>query len=235
MAQETLLIEVAAGNISGVKKALRKGANVNFIFDSGDFALKLAASDEKYFQVAKLLIEKGANVDLVNSHGVSALMEACKNGCRELVCLLLSKGAQVDLKDNQQQTALMYSCESLEPKSLEVARELLKHKANIDLSVLQDGEGRSALMIACANNNRLAVDLLLHHGRAQVNLRDKKEQSALMIACKTGQTKIIKTLLNSGANVHAEDNEGKTALTRACEAEIPGIVELLLIEGALYS
>ena len=63
---ERLLLEVANGNIKGIKEALRLGADINFINEQQDFALKIAASDDKYFTVAKLLIKRSADVNLWN-------------------------------------------------------------------------------------------------------------------------------------------------------------------------
>ena len=50
-ANSELLREVENNNISGIKKALKKGADINYVDKSGRFALWLA-SDDSYYKVS---------------------------------------------------------------------------------------------------------------------------------------------------------------------------------------
>ena len=56
------------------------------------------ASWKGHCKVVKLLLKKGARVDLQDGDGLSALMHASREGHCEVVQLLLKKGAQVDLR-----------------------------------------------------------------------------------------------------------------------------------------
>ena len=87
-----LLREVRNRNIKEIKKALKKGADINYVDESGNFAL-LLASDDSYYKVAKFLIKKGADVNLTNSDGLTALMKACEKryDTEAIVKLLLKK------------------------------------------------------------------------------------------------------------------------------------------------
>ena len=212
-----LLECVATKKIGGIKEALHNGANIDYIDGRGDFALQLAARDDKYFAVAKLLIERGANVNLVNQSGISALMEASKNGCIKLVRLLLFNGALTNLEDWQQKTALMHLCSNKaipKAKFLEVAQQIIKHGANLNH---QTSTGKSALMVACTEDNLLAVNFLLYR-ITKVNLLDNTGQSALMMACKQGLKEIAELLIEYGAHTDVQDKGGKTALITAYEA-----------------
>ena len=73
-----LLEEVQNNNIKGIKKALKEGADVNYVDESGNFALLLASNSDFNYEVAKFLIKKGANVNLANSNGETALMKSCE-------------------------------------------------------------------------------------------------------------------------------------------------------------
>ena len=62
---------------------------------------------EKYVEIARLLLEKGADVNAHERFGRTALMAAASSGAPEMVQLLLDKGAKVEAKDIYGTTALM--------------------------------------------------------------------------------------------------------------------------------
>ena len=51
-------------------------------------------------KMVKLLLDRGARVDLKNQLGHSILMIACMNGEFNIAKLLLEKGAQIDARSN---------------------------------------------------------------------------------------------------------------------------------------
>lgn len=53
-----------------------------------------------------------------------------------------------------------------------------------------------------------------------------------MTACKFGRLKYVRLLLEKGADIHAKDNKGRTALIYADEAGHLECVQLLLEKGA---
>ena len=58
------------------------------------------------------------------------------------------------------------------------------------------------------------VDMLLNKGGA-VDQRDEKGATALHLASLVGSARTVRILLARGANVHAVDNDGQTAVTYA--------------------
>ncbi|KAI5790034.1 hypothetical protein FPQ18DRAFT_411062 [Pyronema domesticum] len=60
--------------------------------------------------VVRLLIEKGAQVDLKDQDGKTALLCAAQDGEKDVVRVLLEEGAQIDLEDKYGETALDYAC-----------------------------------------------------------------------------------------------------------------------------
>src|SRR5207249_12170273 len=67
-------------------------------------------------ELMKLLIAKGATVNLQARNGRTALMYAAKNGDTEAVKALLNAGASVNIADEEAETALMeavtFSCDA---------------------------------------------------------------------------------------------------------------------------
>lgn len=56
--------------------------------------------------MADLLLKSGANINLTDKNGNTALMEAAKNGYGNVVKLLMSAGAKADAKNNDGMTAI---------------------------------------------------------------------------------------------------------------------------------
>ncbi len=65
-----------------------------------------------YFNIAALLLEKGAPVDLQEDERWSALMIASLNAHLQVVKLLLEKGARIDLQEDDGWSALMIASEN---------------------------------------------------------------------------------------------------------------------------
>ncbi|HBC75655.1 MAG TPA: hypothetical protein DC017_12555 [Candidatus Wallbacteria bacterium] len=107
--------------------------------------------------------------------------------------------------------------------------------------------GRQELIVAADRDEYDLVKLLLHSRPQFVNVTDRNGFPALFFAAQKGNEKIVKLLLDRGANPNiagkillpplAEGGEGEapitaTALTAACAAGKAGIVKMLCAHGA---
>ncbi|MDE0040189.1 MAG: ankyrin repeat domain-containing protein [Gammaproteobacteria bacterium] len=113
--------------------------------------------------VAKVrtLIEAGADVNVRNHKGQSALHCAAKAGFVDIVALLLEHGSQVDAQDRQGETPLASALRSTvkdKAKLHDVVRLIVNAGADCELA---DHKGRSPRAIAGAKRNaRVWVDAL---------------------------------------------------------------------------
>ena len=80
---------------------------------------------------AKLLLDRGANIDLADNDGKTALDFAAINGHLHIVTLLLDRGANINIADNGGKTALMMAVEN---DNIDTAQLLLDKAANINLA-----------------------------------------------------------------------------------------------------
>ena len=104
------------------------------------------ASKNGQVEVAKSILERGAQINLKTNDGTSALHIASQNGHVDVAKLLLEKGAKVDLLNNDQCSSLMIACEHGQTA---VTQVLLDHNAD---TYLRNKKNQTALEIAKENN-----------------------------------------------------------------------------------
>ena len=153
--------------------------NSPIIFDVGDVANKtplycatLAHHMVPLHQVlmtTSMLLEAGADVNVQNSDGQSALMLAATEGCDELVRLLLDAGADVNAQDSSGRSALMLAAEE---GNDDLVRLLLDAGAN---DKTQCCLGHTALSYAAECGYGKVVGLLLE--KAPPTLEDSAHLS----------------------------------------------------------
>nr|GMD62877.1 putative E3 ubiquitin-protein ligase XBAT35 isoform X2 [Ipomoea batatas] len=93
--EELLYQQVNYGNTAGIKALRNDGAGLEWIDREGKTPLIMACMNPKLFDVAKTLIELGANVNAYRPgrHAGTPLHHAAKRGLVQTVLLLLSHGA----------------------------------------------------------------------------------------------------------------------------------------------
>ena len=134
-----LMRACAQNRVRFVMALLEKGVEVNAQTGNGLTALMLCHGDSP---VTRLLLEGGANPNLCDRDGETALMCACENGNAKGMLVLLKYGANADIKCNKGMTALMYAAAG---NHLSMVKILLVH--GVDKSV-KDGYERDAIEIA---------------------------------------------------------------------------------------
>ncbi|KAK3257814.1 hypothetical protein CYMTET_33111, partial [Cymbomonas tetramitiformis] len=109
---------------------------------------------------------------------------------------------------------------------VEMVRELVGKGAEVDA---EDGEGRTALTVALAFGQEAAARALLEAG-AGVNAGTGRRP--LHVAAEKGKVEMLIELAGKGAEVDAEDREGRTALMVALAFGQEGAARALLEAGA---
>ena len=127
-------------------------------------------------KTVKLLIQKGADVNLCKKNGASPLYIACQNGHESTAQLLLNNGAEVNLCDKEGESPLFKDCHNGHEST---AQLLLNNGAEVNLC---NKNGSGPLCIACQNGHESTAQLLLNNG-AEVNLCHKEGASPLFIGC----------------------------------------------------
>ena len=198
---------------------------------SNPSALMIAANHNR-LEMAKMLIDKGANVNSKDKNGSTALMfaisyEAGRN--TELIKLLLSKGADANVTNKEGSTALMVAIGSQTADSAEVVKLLLEKGADVNA---KSTKGVTALMVASKEKNLTALKLLLAK-KPDLEASDTTYKlTALMFAVSEQNLDAAQELIANGANVNAKAAEGLTPLAIAKAKNNQALVDLLLKAGA---
>ena len=176
--------------------------------------------------VAKLLLDKGADLEAGCNNGGTALWRS--TGGPTVMRLLLEKGANVEAKDSLDgMTPLMRA--SKFQSAAHTVQLLLQYGAEVDS---KDGQhGNTALIWAIEEDSGETVKLLLEH-KANLELTNNKGHTAFSIACGLGRLGIARLLLDKGVDVESRDPNGTSALSKACMGRSDSVVELLLKHGA---
>ncbi|HET7608636.1 MAG TPA: ankyrin repeat domain-containing protein [Gammaproteobacteria bacterium] len=199
----------------------------------------------KAIDVARLLLDKGANVnaqlkrrppyrnvpqdrggDSILSQGATPLLRAARAGDTPMVELLLEHGALVDLPSNQGVTPLMAAA------GVEFGLRVTRGRNRTDEGVLSTmralldaGADINARMLMEPRGESAAHLLVIeqrlsdysydYRGRQVPSVRAKPHRTALHGAAMKGFTPIVKFLAENGADLYAKDANGATALDLA--------------------
>lgn len=114
---------VESGDVAAVCRAIADGADINAIRDNeGKTPLHQAAYGGNT-EIARLLIEQGANVNAADKYGITPLMNACDGGFVETARLLIEQGADVNAVDENLETVIDNISYLSQPEIYDLLRE----------------------------------------------------------------------------------------------------------------
>ena len=140
------------------------------------------------------LIQTGADVNVQNEQGMTALMMASQNGHVELVVELIEAGANMDTKSYCGDTALIYATKE---EKIYCVQKLIELGANVNI---QGEYGRTALMRAfhVVNGSGKFIEALLEGG-ANPDIMDNDGMTALAWAIERENLYSMDKLISAGA------------------------------------
>ena len=201
---------------------------------------QIAGEAESYAGEVRSLLAKGADPNVPDRDGRTAVHGAAAISAAETMQALLSAGGNPNRRDRDGNTPL-HLASAAPPLSGAVAtiRLLLRSEADPGIA---NGEGRTALHLAASHHEHPeAVDALLAHG-ADADRKDRWRSTALHAAVGpnpgwpgwsgAGLPGIVQALLAGGADPRLSDGEGLSALQRFVREGIgSGETAALLIEA----
>jgi ankyrin repeat protein len=174
-----LLKAAQAGSTADVEAALKAGADVDAVDESGNTALSIAAAGG-HEAVAQALLAAKADPDRANGAGLSPLMRAAAQGRDAIVKALLAARADVAATDGRGRTALVHAARS---GSVATVKALLAAGADVAAA---DQDGGTALHGAAAEGHVDVVKALLA-AKADPRVQDANGQTPFDLAQEEGQ------------------------------------------------
>ena len=254
---ETALHLVArAGNVEAAKLLLKAGAKVDPRESFGGQTPLMWAVARRHPEMVELLASKGANVNArsairdyqrvaqaesraksLDRGGLTPLLYAARENCRECVEILLKHKADVNLGDPSEVAPISVAMLN---SNWDIAKRLVEAGADVNQ---WDWYGRSPLHVAISNmqsaNNRNPLDNDHPNkatGRDLVNLlvergaNPNQQQyfgasgfggaadrglTPFLVACGTGNIEVVKLLLAHGADPHLATADGRGPIIMA--------------------
>lgn len=182
-----LMNAVAADQVETVEFLLLRGADPDQLGDNtaGSFSLGIAAFRGKV-RIVNLLLQNGANINVTNKSGLSALELAALGGQLEILKILISQKAEL----YNSTTGLSVIHSAAVSNNPLVLTEILKYNLDINST---DKEGWTPLLAAVSTGLIENVKILLDAG-ADVNIKLHDGTTCLQLAKEKGHKEVVKLL-----------------------------------------
>lgn len=173
----------------------------------------IEAKTEDDLEHVMTLIEKRAPVDLRMKFGMTPLMLASELGNERAVRELIARGAFLDHRSHGYTALHLASLKGHFP----IVLDLIEAGAALDL---RDWNGQTALMYASQYNdkNHFNIAHALIENKASLDIRDHAQTTALIHAVVTNNEDVVSLLVDSKADLDAQDGDGFSALLLLTDA-----------------
>ena len=223
--QTLLAIAARAGNVDLMQTLLNAGADIEALDNSGRTPL-MHAGTSKCAQAVRLLIDRAARIAVRDSIGGTALTWAAGFGDAACVQALLDTGAEVEIVGRVTGwTPLIWAAGFNDAAIVQI---LIRHGANLEAEDYLEG---ATPLIHAARTGKIESMWTLIRAGAQLEKTDMNGNTPLLAAAKNagGDAEKVRLLIDAGANIHARDAAGRSALELAQRRTDPRAAEVVAV------
>ncbi|GAB6022111.1 E3 ubiquitin-protein ligase mib1 [Chamberlinius hualienensis] len=170
------------------------------------------AVNKGHVGVVKILLELGCHPSLQDSEGDTPLHDAISKKRDDMVNLLLDHNGDITITNNNGFNALHHAALRGNPSAVRIILSKLPRPWIVDE---KKDDGYTALHLAALNNHVEVAELLVHQGRANMDLQNVNLQTALHLAVERQHTQIVRLLVRETCNLNLADKDGDTPLHEA--------------------
>ncbi len=203
----SLCFDTVSPKLDTAKKMVKAGA----VLDVPGLEIEtplMKAAEKGSMEGVKWCLENGADVNAVDSNGLSAVARALIAGKEDVAQLLIERGASLETRDDLGRTPLMIACQR---GDIFAVKRLLKFGAKIDVA---DDMGLTPLMWALENGDEDLWNCLKENG-VNLDARDAHGRTALLITAQINHPVACKWLLDNEANRDIRDINNKAVIEYA--------------------
>ena len=197
------------------------------ILKEGDTYLHLAA---KYGQIDmfKVILDIGADKNLVNNNGLTPFHVACQYGWIKIAEMLIKKcdALKIDLsrRSRCRNTAFHFACMG---GKYELAELIMKNSDNLNIDINEKNVYyKTGFDKACENGHLEIVEMLMKNSNVELSIM------GYHLACSAGHANIVKMLIVNSEflklDLSPEDNWVNTGFRNACFAGHTDIAQILI-------
>jgi ankyrin repeat protein len=206
---------------------------VNAMTSEGKTALSLAVGKNRY-EVAKVLIAKGATITVLDNSGKTLLHIAAENGSCEIFQILPEPALKKMALTASLDTVMMPMHIASKNGHADFVRHLVGK--NMYSTTAKDKEGRSALHLATSESHSEIVEILLDSSWDIDDSMSLTSRKCLHLVSEIGSIEGVKLFLRRGADPNVMDSQLWTPLHYAVYANHLEVVKILLDANAnMYS
>jgi ankyrin repeat protein/L-ascorbate metabolism protein UlaG (beta-lactamase superfamily) len=176
-------------------------------------------------EIAKLLLDAGADVDGLDSDGSTPLHCAAVSRKPEMVRFLLSRGADVNRRDRNGAYSLSFAASGGDSACTRMVLD-----AGADLNLFS-AQGTTLLHYACSRGFWWLADAVIAAG-GDINRGDRSGVTPLHMVSRGRLPERVERTIALGANVAMADSDGFTPLHMAAMFDRPEVARILLAHGA---
>jgi uncharacterized protein len=223
-----ILLAAFAGNANIIRLLAHHGADLNAKSRVGTAALHHCVKENKPALV-ELLLELGADPNLPDADGRTALFWAGQSKAKRIATILKTHRAQIPATQAQSDRLLRAGAEGNLPQLKDLLRE--RNHLPVDPRDTIDQRRFTPLMHAVAQGHIDCARFLISRG-ADIEATALPEDSVLTIAAEFGQVAVIQLLLKKGVQLERRNREQRTPLLQAAVCRQAQAMKVLLEAGA---